>query len=96
MRYTMKRWERVMEQRPRQMTKIFEYQFGFMLGRSIMEAIFSLRQLMKNYRAKRNNLHMVFIDREKANDNVLRGLIWWVLNKRSVPRCLIEIIKDIV
>ena len=85
-----------MEQRPRQMTKIFEYQFGFMLGRSIMEAIFSLRQLMKNYRAKRNNLHMVFIDREKANDNVLRGLIWWVLNKRSVPRCLIEIIKDIV
>ena len=65
MSYSMKLWERVMEQRNRQKTKISENQFGFMPGRSMMEAIFSLRQLIEKYRAKRKNLHMVFIDLKK-------------------------------
>ena len=52
-----------------------------------MEAIFSLRQLMEKYQAKRKNLHMAY-------DRVPRDLIWWVLNKRNVPRGYIEIIKD--
>ena len=39
---TMKLWERVMEQRLRQKTEISENEFGFMLGRSAMKAIFSL------------------------------------------------------
>ena len=34
------------------------------------------------------------IDLEKTYDRVPRDLIWWVLNKRNVPRCYIEIIKD--
>ena len=77
----MKLWERVMEQRLRQKTKISENQFGFMPGRSTMEAIFSLRQLMEKYQAKRKNLHMAY-------DRVPRDLIWWVLNKRNVLRRL--------
>ena len=32
MSHTMKHWERVIEQRLRQKTKLFENQFGFMLG----------------------------------------------------------------
>ena len=52
-----------------------------------MEAIFSLRHLMENTE------HMVFIDLENAHDRVRKDLIWWVLNKRSVPRGYIEIIK---
>ena len=39
-------------------------------------------------------MYMVFIDLEKAYDKVPRDLIWWVLNKRDVPRSYIEIIKD--
>ena len=31
----------------------------------------------------------------ESNDRVPRELIWWVLNKKNVPRCVIEIIKDI-
>jgi hypothetical protein len=94
MSHTMKLWERIIEQRLRKKTKISENQFGFMPGRSTMEAIFSLRQLMEKYRAKRKNLHMVFIDLEKAYDRVPRNLIWWVLKKRNVPRGYIEILKD--
>ena len=36
---TTKLWERAMDQRPRKKSKIFENQFGFILGRSLMEAI---------------------------------------------------------
>ena len=59
-----------------------------------MKAIFSLRQLMEKYQAKRKNLYMVFINLEKGYDRVPRDLIWWVLNKRNVPQGYIEIIKD--
>lgn len=37
---------------------------------------------------------MVFIDPEKTYDKVPRYLTWWVLNKMSVPRDYINIIKD--
>ena len=51
--HTMKLWERIVEQRLKQKTKISENQIGFMLRRSTMKDIFSLRQLMKKYQAKR-------------------------------------------
>ena len=54
--------------------------------RSTVEAIYSFRKLMKKYRPKRKNLHMVFINLEKAHD--------MVPNKRNVPRGYIIIIKD--
>ena len=84
-----------MDQRHRQKTKISDNQFGFMQERSTMEAICSLMQLIEKYQGKRKNLHIVFINPEKAYDRVPKNLIWWVLNKRNVPRCYIEIIKDI-
>ena len=58
-----------------------------------MEAILSLRQSMEKYRAKMENLDMVFIDLEKSYDKVPRDLIWWVLNKGNVPRGFIENLK---
>jgi hypothetical protein len=43
-------WERVIEHRLRKLTTISKNQFGFMLGRSTMEAIFLIRQLMERHR----------------------------------------------
>ena len=57
-----------------------------MPGRSTMKAIFSLKQLMEIYRARRKNLHIVFIDLEKDYNKVPRDLIWSVLNNRNVTR----------
>ncbi|KAL6532562.1 hypothetical protein OROHE_013984 [Orobanche hederae] len=94
MSHTMKLWERVIEQRIRKCVKITENQFGFMSGRSTMEAIYLIRQLMEYYRDKKKDLHMIFIDLEKAYDKVPREVLWWALAKKGVSRKYIDIIKD--
>ena len=94
MSHTMKLWEKVIENRIRAETLVSNNQFGFMPGRSTMEAIYLLRRLMERYREKKKDLNMVFIDLEKAYDRVPREVIWWVLEKKGVTKRCIELVKD--
>jgi hypothetical protein len=75
-------------------TNVTENQFGFMSGRSTMEAIFLLRQLMERCREQMKDLHMIFIDLEKAYDKVTRNVMWWALQKYKVSSKYITLIKD--
>ena len=90
---TMKIWERIIEARLREKTKIADNQFGFRSGKSTTEPIFALRMLQKKNRQKKE-LHMVFVDPEKACDRVPGKLIWWSLRKKRVPEAYIKIIRD--
>jgi hypothetical protein len=75
MSHNMKLWERVIEHRRRGMMHITMNQFGFMPERSTMEAFFLIRQVMEWYKEQKKDLHMVFIDLEKAHDKISRNLM---------------------
>jgi hypothetical protein len=95
MSHTMKLWERVIEHRLRKLTTVSKNQFGFMPGRSIMETIFLIRQLMERHREQKNELHMmIFIDLEKAYDKISRNIMWWALKRKLVPTKYVTLIKD--
>ena len=61
-----------MEGRLREEVEIGREQLGFMKGRGTTDRIFCLRQLMEKFREKQRDLHMVFIDLEKAYYRVPR------------------------
>ncbi|KAH1266916.1 UPF0183 protein [Glycine max] len=94
MSYTMKLWERVIERRLRKETQVTENQFGFMPGRSTMEAIYLLRRVMEQYRMDQQDLHLIFIDLEKAYDRVPRKILWKALEKKGVRVAYIRAIQD--
>jgi hypothetical protein len=61
MSHTMKLCERIIEHRLRGVINVTENQFRFMSGRSTMEVIFLIRQLMKRYRDQKKDMHMILV-----------------------------------
>jgi hypothetical protein len=96
MSHTMKLWKRIIEHCLRGVTNVTKNQFGFMPGRSTMETIFLIRQLMERYRKQKKDLHMVFIDLEKVYAKVPRNIMWWALQKYKVSTKYITLIKDML
>ncbi|GJS41363.1 retrovirus-related pol polyprotein LINE-1 [Tanacetum coccineum] len=92
--HTMKLWERVIERRLRRETRVTENQFGFMPGRSTTEAIHLLRSLMEKYRERQRDLHMAFLDLEKAYDCIPRELVWRTLIDKGAPRRYLRVLRD--
>lgn len=92
--HTLKVYERIIDTRIRDMITLHNNQCGFVSGKSTTEAIQSLRILTERYLNARKDLHMLFIDLEKAFDRVPRDLIWNALRAQNVPESYVRIIKD--
>nr|GEV36256.1 retrovirus-related Pol polyprotein LINE-1 [Tanacetum cinerariifolium] len=65
-----------------------------MSGRFTIEAIYIIRSLMEKYRERQKDLHLAFLDLEKAYDSVLREVIWKTLSDKGTPSRYIKVIQD--
>lgn len=75
--------------------KIGEDQSGFRPGRSCVDNLFTLQQLLEKQIAVDREVHIAFIDLEKAYDNVPRSKLWEALEIIGTDRNLIEIINEL-
>ena len=60
--------EILIKARLRDITEIANNQYGFRPGKSTTDPIFILRMMQETYREKGQDLHLVFVDLEKAYD----------------------------
>jgi hypothetical protein len=65
-----------------------------MSERSTMKAIFLIQQFIERYKEQKKDLHMIFIELEKAYDKIPRNIMWWTLEKKRVQTKYVILIKD--
>ena len=78
---------------PRIDRRLHDSQNGFRKGRSTEDAIFSIRRITEEARAKNRLLYLVYIDLQKAYDRIPRPIIWEVLGKMQVDGLLLDLLK---
>ena len=72
---------------------IDDSQFGFLPGRGTTDTIFVVRQLQEKYLAANKRLYIVFVDLEKAFDQVPRKVLWWALRKLGVEEWIVRLVQ---
>ena len=89
----MKAVERLLK-RSRRLVEVDQMQFGFMPGRSTVDAIFILRRMQESYLKKNRKLFICFVDFEKAMDRVSRKVIKWALRKKLTSKRLVQAVMS--
>lgn len=95
---TMSRlWAKIIHKRLRMEVQglIGEDQSGFRPGRSCVDNLFTLQQLIEKRISRDQELHLTFIDIKKAYDNVPRNKLWYVLKEIGVSTGIIELIQEL-
>uniref|UniRef100_A0A8D8LKZ5 Craniofacial development protein 2 n=2 Tax=Cacopsylla melanoneura TaxID=428564 RepID=A0A8D8LKZ5_9HEMI len=92
-----KLYERLLENKIRPIieTQLNEEQYGFRAGRSTIDLIFGLRQLMEKKYEFGKDLWMAFLDIKKAFDAVRRTKVWDALQHAGINKHMVDRIQDL-
>ena len=66
---------------------------GFRAGRSTIDHIFSLKQLIEKKLAADQPLHLLFVDLEQAHDSVPLKNLWKALKHYNISNSIVSAIK---
>ena len=86
----MKVFERVIQQKIREMVDVDAVQSGFLPVKGTADVIFIAHQVEERYLEKKKKLSFAFLDLEKAFDQVPREVVKWAMKKLAVDECLIR------
>ena len=70
-------------------------QAGFRKGRSCIDHIFVLRQILEQSHEWNSTLYIVFIDFKQAFDRLHRDSLWKILRHYGIPKKLVNIIQSL-
>jgi len=70
-----------------------EKQEGFRVGRSCIDNIFCITQMIEKMKATNKKLHLLFIDLTKVYDSIPLNKLWETLDGLAINTRLIEAIK---
>jgi len=73
-------------------TILLEKQNEFRIGRSYIDNVFIIQQIIEKRREFNSETHMAFLDLEKVFDRVNRNQLWQICNRRGILYHLIEVI----
>ena len=89
LKHAFKLYEKVFNGRLLEVVDIDKMQYGFMPGRGTVDAVFVLMRLSEKFRAK-NKFIFIFVDLEKAFDQVPKEFIPFALWRKCVQEYLIN------
>ena len=95
LKHALKIVERVREKKIRKLVNIDSMQFGFTSGRGTTDALFVVRRIQKEYKDKKKNLYMCFVDIEKAFDRVPRKVMDWAMRKKDLPEVIVRAVMSL-
>ena len=87
--------EKVLEKRLCIMVSVDEMQFDFLPKRETIDAVFILRRLQEEYRARGKKLYTCHVDLEKALVRVSRKVLEWALKKKEIPEGFVRSVMSL-
>ena len=66
-----------------------------MPGKGTIDALFLVRRLLEEHRAKGQRMYMCFVDLEKAFDRVPRRVMEWAMRKKGLPEILVKAVMSL-
>ena len=94
LKHAFKLYEKVFNGRLLEVVDIDKMQYGFMPGRGTVDAVFVLMRLSEKSRAK-NKFIFIFVDLEKAFDQLPKEFIRFALWRKCVQEYLINAIMSL-